>query len=383
MQIPAASQQPAADIQETPKPEPISAEVVDTVEVVDATEVVDTVEIVEEVDAVGATPPPQDNSPDIPTAASTENVWPEIGRRIAQKLLDFLLFRRFLTTSITIAIWLLVSVVTIASAMLYVDKAGAIPYLPGKAGHWIALGATLVIVRILCEAFVLVFRINSSTTDVVTDLGISGQGKVVHPIGRRVLDFLILRSMAIVYVTAVAWLIGSLIILFRPLQPANPYRWMVAAQRPIMPEILWRIAMLILWRLACEGIVALYRISETLLPIRSQEGFVRPRGSVGKFFNFQWMVTPWLIRIVWFGGLLVLLYMLGTPLFGFSLWYILAGFFFLRLFCEMMIVSFAIHESYQCLGSYAATRYNVPHDFRPDRIPGPMFFRSFVTPVII
>lgn len=216
-----AAKPPAADIQEVPEPEPISAEVVNAV-ANNASPQDDSPDV----------PPAAPDSPDVPQVASTtskDNIWPEVRRRAAKGLLDFVLFRRLLITSVTMVIWLAISVVTLVTAVSYGDTVGTIPYLPGKAGYWIAIAAILIIVRILCETFVVLFRINDSTTDVVTDFGISGrQGKVVNSIGRNIVDFLLLRSMIIIYVTVIPWLVVSAIILLRPLQPTSPSRWINA-----------------------------------------------------------------------------------------------------------------------------------------------------------
>ena len=325
----------------------------------------------------------------LPAAASTAGPRSDGLRRMGTCVLDFLLFRIQITTSLTIGIWALMWAVTIPLAINHTELAEWIPLPAAEAWFWLAVFGVLVLERILCEGFVILHRINNSTTDVAHSLGFrrgtaAGAARIT---GRWLWEVFTLQSLVFVLVVQIVWIIGTIYLLFMPsaglileyLAPGNAL------------GVVSRLVMVVLWRTACEGMVVGYRISETVSEVLRREGFARPKGSLGAFVAFRFLVTPWLVRLVWFVGLVALPYVvfakseLLAPVLpeNLAILGLVAGIILLRLFCETVIATYAIHESFEGLAALVAARYKAQKTDEYQEPPGLLFFRSMITPGLI
>jgi len=299
-------------------------------------------------------------------------------------LAEFVSFRLLITSGIVTGVWIAASVGVVVAGFALRGLDWGVP--GERAIHWFVVLGALVAVRLFCEGLALLFRIHGSLRDVVRGLAErSGVEREALARGRKLVDVLTLRSCIFVYLLIAVWLLGSLLIAVAPVPGLRG-----APAGVLVGVAFLRLAAMFAWRLICEALAVLFRISETLSDSERAEGFAA-EWSFGKFMALRFMLTPWLVRIIWFAGVPVIavatlvrpfgLAAFIGPLAGVAL--CVGGILGLRLTCELAIVIQRIFESSDGLRDHVREQY-AEGEARADLLPaGPLFFRMMIAPGII
>ncbi|MFO7958034.1 MAG: tetratricopeptide repeat protein, partial [Candidatus Brocadiia bacterium] len=198
-------------------------------------------------------------------------------------------------------------------------------------------------------------------------------------------DVLTLRSCIFVYLLTAVWLLGTLLMAVVPVPGLGG-----APAGALVGVAFLRLGAMFAWRLLCEGLAVLFRISETLSDFEREEGLAA-EWSFDKFMGLRFMLTPWLVRIIWFVGVPVIVVATLARPFGLAAFVgptagvglCIGGVLGLRLLCELAIVIQRIYESSDGLRNHVRDEY-AEGEARPDLLPaGPLFFRHMIAPGII
>lgn len=298
-------------------------------------------------------------------------------------LLEFATFRLLITGSIVTGVWVAASFAVLVAGFALSGFDWGVPN--EAAIHWFAVLAALVALRLFCEGLALLFRIDASLRDVVRDLGQGAEAEGEEASGRKWVDVLTLRSCIFVYLLTAVWLLGTLLIAVVPVPGLGG-----APAGALVGVAFLRLGAMFAWRLICEGLAVLFRISETLSDFEREEGFAA-EWSFDRFMGLRFMLTPWLVRIIWFVGVPVIVVATLARPFGLAAFVgptagvglCIGGVLGLRLLCELAIVIQRIYESSDGLRNHVRDEY-AEGEARADLLPaGPLFFRHMIAPGII
>jgi hypothetical protein len=243
------------------------------------------------------------------------------------------------------------------------DALGELPLeMPSGPGvvvvYWIVVALVVLFERVWCEEVMLLFAMNSAATRLRPRLGVGlGRPPGAGEIGAYLLDVLAIG--------------GS--VAMQDLEPGAG-GWLLV--------ILAAIIALVLWRVFCEAVIVLHRISETVAEARrfpGSEQFVR------RISHWNLLILPFLVKVVWFAGVLVALATIVMPPGGLDMLPLLVrvpmaflGLLGLRLFCELGVALFNIHAAGLSLFSAIARRYGHPERLGYVQRGAPVMFRIMI-----